>query len=119
MGFDNADIQARVYKMISQSFNEQSNRGRDLKVMAWIVNGSEKGKIIACQDSYKDKSGHMMGGKMKGIDAASFWLILEQLPDITAEMDIPHAKIVALLESHLNKMKGVPAAGAKKEPEWA
>jgi hypothetical protein len=97
MAREQANIEAKVFKLLKKSVNEETGRGYELKVMAWVVNGKQLEAGIAHQETYRNDSGQDMNGKMKLLTGADLWIILENIHEVCKLMKIPEDRLAQVL----------------------
>jgi hypothetical protein len=105
-----ADIQTKVIKV----FDEQSSTydrggGSELRVIAWIVNGSEKQPQLERREWWMTEDGTKRAGKAKGLTSSDFQFILQHAREIGEALGLP-AKIVQQALMTVNE----PSANGEK-----
>lgn len=78
------NFEARVYEVYIH--NEYKTGGSELRLMAWIVDGSEKPIRVERRDYFLDAEGNKKSGKAKGLTYEDITYILEHGTEIQNKM---------------------------------
>ena len=91
---DAAKIETRVFQVFDeQSITFDKGGGSELRVIAWVVNGSEKPPQLERREWWMGEDGERRPGKAKGLSRTDFEFILKHRTEIGQHMGVP-AKII-------------------------
>jgi len=89
-----ADIQTKVIKVFDdQSVEFDRGGGSELRVIAWIVNGSEKAPQLERREWWMTEDGTRRPGKAKGLTVQDFAFVVKNAREIAQAMGMP-AKLI-------------------------
>lgn len=108
-----ANIETRIIRVFEeQSMEFDKGGGSELRVIAWIVNGSEKAPQLERREWWRGEDGSKRSGKAKGLSASDFTFILENRKEIGQHLGIP-ARIVDTAVQQSEQEPESVAAGAE------
>lgn len=111
-----ADIQARVIKVFDeQGIEYDRGGGSDLRIIAWIVNGSEKSPQLERRDWWRGEDGEKKTGKAKGLSVGDFQFILENAQEIGEYMGVSKKIVEQALSQSANYDKMPAGVTPSKE----
>lgn len=84
-----ADIQWKNIRTLYYYRSPQSDRGYELRIGAWVVNGRELEPVLAKQEFETTVSGMTKWGKIKGLTKSDMYRIFEMGPLISKLMGFP------------------------------
>ena len=107
-----ATIETNVIKVFEeQSTSYDRGGGSELRIIAWIVNGSEKSPQLERREWWMSEDGTRRPGKAKGFSVNDFEFILKNREAIGQFMGMP-ARFVKEAIDTIPVTEGVPTAEA-------
>lgn len=89
------------------SYKGKTDEGYELRIGRWVIDGYEREIILAKQEFKETVSGKILWGKIKGLNAADMYRILDAAATISQVMNFPlpkeFSKQLELLNSETKK----------------